>query len=364
MRDYRFSTSLRAVIAAYSAICLLAPIALLAQAATPPPVVHVIATGGTISNAATGGQRRTGEELIAAIPGIERYATVTVEQFSNIASGSITPQHMKQIADRINEVFRTRPEVKGIVVTHGTDTMEETAFFLDLTTASCGPVVVTGAMRQATAVGADGPANLFNSVRVAASPDAASRGTLVLLNDEVFTARSVSKTNTVRTNAFEAPVVGVAGVVDPDGIVFYHKPERTDCGKPIFDVAAVTAFPRVDIIYTYAGADDILIKAAVDAGAKGLVLAGAGAGATTPGQSTGVGQARDKGVFIVTSSRTGSGRVSVGGGAGRGGAAAAADRGPAYGAGTLNPQKARVLLMLGLATGASAARILELLREP
>ena len=358
MRDHRFSRFAGAI-AALAALSITSPAGGSAQDSLP--TVHVIATGGTISNTGTGGTRRTGEELIAAIPGIDRYARLTVEQFSNVPSGSITPTHMKQIADRVNEVFRTRAEVKGVVVTHGTDTLEETAFFLDLTVGSCAPVIVTGAMRQATAIGADGPANLFNAIRAAASAGAASRGTLVLLNDEIFTARSVAKLNTVRTDAFEAPVSGVEGVVDPDGIVFFHKPERTDCTKPIFDVATVSAFPRVDIVYVYAGADSVMIQAAVDAGAKGLIVAGAGAGASTPGQSAALARARDKGVFILTSSRTGSGRVApgrVGGAAGT-----ATQRAPQSGAGTLNPQKARVLLMLGLAVGADAAHILELVRR-
>jgi L-asparaginase len=221
-------------------------------------------------------------------------------------------------------------------------------------------VIVTGAMRQATAVGADGPANLFNAVRVAASPAAASRGTMVLLNDEVFTARSVTKVNTVRTNAFEAPVTGVAGVVDPDGIVFFHKADRDDCARPVFDVGQVSGFPRVDVVYVYAGADSVMIQASVDAGAKGLILAGAGAGATTPVQSRAIARARDRGVFVITSSRTGSGRVSPG----RGATGANTQRAPQLGAGSLNPQKARILLMLGLATGAEPPRIAELIRLP
>jgi L-asparaginase type II len=348
------------ILAALAPLAAAFPNPLLAQGNTLP-TVHVIATGGTISN--TGAARRTGDELVSAIPGIERYATVTVEQFSNVASGSITPQHMKQIADRVNEVYRTRPEVKGVVVTHGTDTLEETAFFLDLASATCNPVVVTGAMRQATAVGADGPANLFNAIRVAATSDAAARGTLVLLNDEIFTARSVSKVNTVRTNAFEAPVAGVAGVVDPEGVVFYHKPERDSCDKPIFDIAPISSFPRVDVIYVHSGADSVVIDAVVAAGAKGLIIAAAGAGATTPGQGSALARARDKGGFIVTSSRKGSGRVTVGRGA-AGGGAAASTRGPQIGAGTLNPQKARILLMMALATGASTEKIVELFRLP
>src|SRR5688572_20372014 len=215
------------------------------------PDVHVIATGGTISN--TGGDRLTGEQLVKSLPGIERIARVTVEQFTNVASGSITHDNWRDLALRINELYRTRPDVRGIVVTHGTDTMEETAYFLDLTVASCRPVIVTGAMRQATAIGADGPANLFDAIQTAASPDAERRGTMVLLNDEIYAARDVTKLHTTSPDAFGAPTRGPLGAA-ARGVDFFQPPTRSECDRAPFEVTASTVFPRVDVVYTYIGA--------------------------------------------------------------------------------------------------------------
>jgi L-asparaginase len=316
------------------------------------PAVHVIATGGTISNV-SGRARRTGDELVASLPGIERIARVTVEQFSNVASGSITPDHWRAIATRINELYRTRPELRGVVVTHGTDTLEETAYFLDLTVASCRPVIVTGAMRQASAAGADGPANLYNSIRAAAAPASERRGTLVLLNDEIFVARDVTKTSTLRTDAFTSPGTGAIGVTDPDGVRYFHPPDRPTCGTAEFDIAALPEFPRVDVVYSYSGADSVAIAAFVAAGARGLVVAGIGAGAATPPQGAALQRARMSGVTVIVSSRTGSGRVPQGNSIPE----VRAGRGLQMGAGTLSPQKARILLMLALASTNDPARI-------
>ena len=313
------------------------------------PAVHVIATGGTISN--TGGERLTGEELVKSLPGIERIARVSVEQFTNVASGSITQSNWRDLALRINELYRTRPELRGIVVTHGTDTMEETAYFLDLTVASCHPVIVTGAMRQATAIGADGPANLFDAISTAASPSAAGRGTMVLLNDEIFAARDVTKIHTSRPDAFDSPTRGPLGDVTRR-VAFYHPPSRAACAQAEFAVTPTTVFPRVDIVYTYLGADSVIVQALVDAGAKGIVVAGAGAGATTPAQGAALRRARERGVAVVTASRTGSG--SVGMGSGRGGQPG---QGPQLGAGDLTPQKARIRLMLSLTQSADPAEV-------
>ncbi|MEJ7812746.1 MAG: asparaginase [Gemmatimonadaceae bacterium] len=346
-----------------SAVTLAAPLAaslgasLGAQAA--PPAVHVVATGGTISN--TGGpNRRTGDELVRGIPGIETVATVTVEQFSNVASGSITPAHWKAIALRVNELFRTRSDLRGVVVTHGTDTMEETAYFLDLTVRSCHPVIVTGAMRLATDVGADGPANLRNAIRAAATPDAEGRGTMVLLNDEIFAARDVTKMNTSRMDAFAAPGMGAEGVADPDAVAFRRPaPRRSACAAAPFAIAEGTQLPRVDIVYSYAGADSVAIQALVAAGAKGIVIAGVGRGGSTPAQSAALQRATEKGVIVVISSRTGSGRVPVG----AADSAPSSGRGATVGAGDLNPQKARILLMLALAAGYDAAKIADAFRK-
>ncbi len=339
---------------AIAAVAALLAAASVLRAQDTLPVVHVIATGGTISN--TGGDRLTGEELIKSLPGIDRVAKVTVEQFTNVASGSITQTNWRDLALRINELYRTRPEIRGIVVTHGTDTMEETAYFLDLTVASCRPVIVTGAMRQATAIGADGPANLFDAISTAALPSAEGRGTMVLLNDEIFAARDVAKVHTTRPNAFDSPTRGPLGDVTRR-VEFYHPASRTGCSQPQFTLTPTTVFPRVDIVYAYLGADSVIVQALVDAGARGIVVAGAGSGATTPAQGAALRHAREKGVAIVTASRTGSGSVGTGGGRGAG------TQAPQLGAGDLSAQKARIRLMLALTQTTDPARLIELFTE-
>jgi L-asparaginase len=330
-------------------LLLAAPLA--AQSAPIP--VHVLATGGTISNTAAA-DRRTGNELVDGLPGVERIATVSVEQFSNVASGAITLEQWLAMARRIDELFRTRPELGGIVVTHGTDTMEETAYFLELTVGDCRPVVVTGAMRRATDVGPDGPANLFNSIRLAAAPAARRLGAVVLMNDEIFPAREVTKVNTSRMDAFEAPGAGPLGVADPDTIVFHREPVSRRCGRPAFDVAALAELPRVDVVYSYQGADGALIRAAADAGARGIVIAGVGRGGSTPGQGEALREVAERGVVVVRSNRTGSGRVPVGSGGMMGGSVGADD---------LTPQKARILLMLALTRTSDPERIREIFEQ-
>jgi L-asparaginase len=251
--------------------------------------------------------------------------------------------------------------VSGVVVTHGTDTLEETAYFLDLTVGSCRPVVVTGAMRNPTMVAPDGPANLYNAVRVAASPEAAGRGAMVMLNDEILSAREAEKTNTTRLNAFTAPTGGVLGVTDGDRVAFSRPPSRADCAVPRFELGARTDLPRVDIVYSYVGADSVLIDAAVAAGARGIVVASVGQGGTTPGQRRALRRAVERGVFVVSSSRTGSGRVPAGDADALDGWRAG--RGAMIGAEELNAQKARVLLMLALARSADARDVLASFRR-
>lgn len=325
-----------------------------AQAA---PRVHVLATGGTISNLGDSA-RRTGSELVAGIPGIEGIATVTVEQFSNVASSSVTQEMWRRLADRIRQMQSGADAPAGYVITHGTDTMEETAYFLSLTVGGCEPVIVTGAMRQANAVGADGPANLRNSIRVAVAPAARGRGAMVLMNDELFAARDVTKSNTTRLNAFTAPDAGVLGLADPDTVVF-HRPAPAACAPPRYDLASLGDFPRVDVVYAYIGADSVAVDALVNAGARGLVLAGVGRGGTTPAMGRALRRATDRGVTVVISNRTGSGRVGAGSPADSL-ATLPAGRGATIGATDLNPQKARVLLMLALAARTNAQGIAEL----
>lgn len=355
MSRSRFAAAV-ALVATAGVAC--APLQSLGQRTGPRPRVHVIATGGTISNMGAD-PRKTGAELISGIPGVTEVADVTVEQFSNVASGAISQEMWLDLARRIRTLTSEPNPPAGVVITHGTDTMEETIFFLDLVVGGCAPVIITGAMRQANAVGADGPANLLNSIRVAASPAARGRGALLLLNDEIFSARDVTKSNTTRLNAFTAPGVGPIGITDPDGI-FWSTPTPTACPAPKVDIARVQAIPRVDIVYAYIGADSVLVDALVTAGAKGLVVAGVGRGGTTPSQGRALRRAQEQGVVVVTSNRTGSGRV--------GGsldparlAELPAGRGASIGAGDLNPQKARIVLALALAAGLSPADVAVLL---
>jgi L-asparaginase len=322
------------------------------------PRVHVIATGGTISNMGND-PRRTGSELVAGIPGLADIADVTAEQFSNVASGSITQEMLRDLAKRLRTLFAEPNPPAGVIVTHGTDTMEETAFFLDLTVGGCSPVILTGAMRQANWAGADGPANLYNSVRLAASPEARNRGAFVLMNDEIFLAREVTKSNTTRLNAFSAPEAGPAGVTDPDGI-FFRTPAPATCAPPLVNIDAIQNFARVDIVYSHIGADSAVVDALVAAGARGLVVAGVGRGGTTPSQGRALRRATEKGVIVVISNRTGGGRVgrptnpeSL--------RSLAAGSGATIGAGDLNPQKARMLLTLALSAGMTPSQIATLI---
>lgn len=326
-----------------------------AGAQEPKPRVHVIATGGTISNMGSD-PRRTGTELVAGIPALAEVANVTAEQFSNIASGAITLDMWRGLALRVRAVLADS-NAAGVIITHGTDTMEETIYFLDLTVGGCAPVIITGAMRQANAVGADGPANLLNAVRVAAHPASRGRGALLLMNDEIFSARDVTKSNTTRLNAFTAPGVGPIGVTDPDGI-YFHRQAPASCPAARFDIDRLAALPRVDVVQAYIGADSVLIDALVAAGAKGIVLAGVGRGGSAPSQGRALRRAVERGVVVAISNRTGSGRVGdrdlerL--------ATLPAGSGATIDAADLNPQKARVLLMLGLAAGLSPAEIAKL----
>lgn len=330
-------------------LLLLAPAPALRAQGAPAPV-HLIATGGTISN--TGGDRLSGDALVGALPELERVAALTVEQFSNVSSGDLSLEQWRALARRINELFRSRPELAGVVVTHGTDTLEETAYFLELTVADCRPVVVTGAMRRATAPGADGPANLLGAIRLAASPRARGLGTVVVMNDQALPAREATKLHTSRVDAFAAPEVGPAALLDPDSLVLLPPSTRRSCGRRAFDVGGPAQLPRVDIVYGYQGADGELVRAAVRAGARGIVYAALGRGGSTPGQRAALREAAARGVVVATSSRTGAGRVPTGD-----------PSDGAIGAGDLNPQKARVLLMLALTRTRDPAEIARIFAE-
>jgi L-asparaginase len=271
------------------------------------PHVHMLATGGTISN--RDGGRLTAEDLAKSMPGLDDHARLTYEQFANVASSSLTLDQWLALSRRVNELFASDKALAGVVVTSGTDTLEETAFFLHLTVKDVRPVVVVGSMRNPSTLGYEGAANLLEAVRVAAAPVARDQGVLVVLNDEINSARDVTKTDALRLQTFQSREYGKLGVVDRDRVFLRRAITQRHTADSEFDVSAVKELPRVDIIMTYQEAPGDLIKAAVDAGAKGIVVATAGAGATSGTQNDGLDYAAQKGVFIVTATRTGAGRI-------------------------------------------------------
>jgi L-asparaginase len=333
-----------------------------APAAPDLPRVRLVATGGTISNRSGG--RLTAEELIASMPTVSRYAKPEHEQFSNTASSSLSLEQWLALAKRINQIYKEDPGLAGIVVTSGTDTLEELAYFLNLTVRSDKPVAVVGSMRNPSTLGYEGSANLLEGFRVAASPAARGRGVMVVLNDEINAAREATKTDALRLNTFQTRGYGILGVVDSDRVVFYRKVEKKHTADSEFDANAIASLPRVDVVLTYQGAPGDLIKAAVDNGAKGIVVATAGAGANSGTQGEGIAYALEKGVFVVTTTRAGSGRI-----AGRPrvvNPAAGATPNPrdrAIAGEDLAPVKARILLMLALATTQNPAEIQRMFLE-
>ena len=335
------------------------------------PRVRLIATGGTISNRQGG--RLSHEDLVKSVPNLDRYARVESEQFANVASSQLTLDQWLQLARRINELFARETDLAGIVVTSGTDTLEETAYFLNLTVHDPRPVVVVGSMRNPSTLGYEGAANLLQGFRVAASAASRGRGVLVVLNDEINAAREVTKTDALRLHTFQTRGYGVLGVVDSDGVVFYRDVVKRHTADSEFDPRAITSLPRVDVIVVYQGASGDLIKAAVDFGAKGIVLATAGAGATSGTQQDGIRYAAGKGVFVVSSTRAGAGRIPVrrtaGGPQRQGDEREDARREDEQrrrfmlGAEDLAPVKARILLMLALAKTREPAEIQRIFSE-
>lgn len=325
-----------------------------AASSTPSglPRVRLVATGGTISNRSGG--RLSAEELVASIPGIERYVRPEFEQFANVASGSLTLKQWVGLANRINAIFTEDADLAGVVVTSGTDTLEETAYFLDLTVRTDKPVVVVGSMRNPNALGYEGFANLLEGYRVAADPRSRGKGVLVVLNDEINSARDVTKTDAHRLDTFQSRTYGILGVVDSDRIVYYRDVVKRHAGTSEFDVSAIDELPRVEVVMTYQGATGDVIKAMVDQGAKGIVIAAAGAGATSGTQDEGIRYAIEKGVFIVITTRTGGGRIAS--------RSSSSARLQIQGE-DLAPIKARILLMLALTKTRDAAEVQRMFSE-
>ncbi len=311
------------------------------------PAVAILATGGTIAGSAesqtqagyTSGQVGV-EVLLAAVPQLETVARVSGEQVANVGSQDMDDAIWLRLAGRVNELAGS-PEVNGIVITHGTDTIEETSYFLNLVSATKKPVVLTAAMRPSTALSADGPLNIFNAVAVAADPAAAGRGVLVVVNDDIHGARAITKTHTTDVQTFHSPERGLMGTTLYGVNTFFRPPYRMHTADSEFSLAGVTTLPRVDVLYMNAGFSADLIDSAVASGAKGLVIAGVGNGNMTGPAQAAVARAVQKGVVVVRSSRVPSGatgrNVEVND-----------DELGTIAAGELNPAKARILLKLAL----------------
>lgn len=339
------------------AVLLLAALPAAGQAGQAPlPNIVVLATGGTIAGAAasdvqagyTSGQVGV-EQLLAAVPQARKIASLRGEQISNIGSQDMNDEVWLKLARRVNQLV-AMPDVAGVVITHGTDTIEETAYFLNLVVKSKKPVVLTAAMRPSTALSADGPLNFYNAVAVAANPEAAGRGVLVVVNDWIHGAQSLTKTSTTAVQTFLSPLRGLIGTVAYGGCEFYRLPVGRHTVDSEFSLDKVTVLPRVDIILAHEEMDGMLINAAAAGGAKGIVIAGVGNGNMTKAGLEALAAAAKKGVVCVRSSRVATGNV------GRNvevdddklGLVASLD---------LNPQKARVLLRLALTVTSEPARI-------
>jgi L-asparaginase len=312
------------------------------------PRVAILATGGTIAGSASGrgaigynAGEVSADDLIRAVPGIDKLARLTTEQVSSIGSQDMNEAVWFQLARRIDQILGPGG-ADAVVITHGTDTMEETAFFLANVLHTDKPVVMVGSMRPSTAISADGPANLYEAVEVAASDSAKGRGVLVVLNDTIHSARFVQKTNTTSVQTFESPASGPVGFVDPASVRFVQ-PARAGASKP-YALPAQPPLPRVEIVYAYAGMDAGPVEDAIRRGAKGIVLAGVGDGNASKAAIAALADAAKHGVVVIRASRVGSGfvnrNVEVNDDASR--FAVSLD---------LNPQKARVLAQLLIASG-------------
>jgi L-asparaginase len=309
--------------------------------------VVILATGGTIAGAAASGTQAaytsgavTIDAMIAAVPGMTNMANIKGEQISNVGSQDMSFEIMLKLAKRINELQKVS-DVDGIVITHGTDTMEETAFFLNLVVKGDKPVVMVGSMRPSTAVSADGPLNLYNAVGVAVDPNARGRGVLVVMNDWIHAAHSLTKTSTTAIQTFMSPLRGVVGVATYGKNDFYNTPQWKHTSASEFDVTNVNKLPRVDIIFACADMPPDLIDASVANGAKGIVIAGVGNGNMNKASLEAAARAAKKGVVVVRSTRVATGSV------GRN-VEVNDDEMGFVASDELNPQKARLLLSLAL----------------
>ncbi|APP14513.1 type II asparaginase [Bacillus altitudinis] len=308
--------------------------------------IKVLATGGTIAGSSDSNTDTTGyksgalgiDKVIASVPQLKDIANVTGEQVANVGSENVDNALLLKLAKRVNQLLND-DQVDGIVVTHGTDTLEETAYFLHLVVKSDKPVVVVGSMRPASAISADGPLNLYHAVKIASTKEAKGKGVMVTLNDRIASARFITKTNTTTTDSFKSLEQGYIGEVAGEVVSFYNEPTRKHTADSEFDISKLKELPQVDILYGYQNDQKYVYDAAVKAGAKGIVVAAAGNGTMSTEAINGATDAVKKDVVIVRSSRAGNGIVTH---------EKMDDEHHFVSSDSLNPQKARILLMLAL----------------
>jgi L-asparaginase len=313
------------------------------------PKVAFIGTGGTIASMGRGpldlqdygatGNLMHADELLAHWPETASVADVIAVRYRAIVSPAIGFPEWKALAALCGQLVAEHPDLAGIVIGHGTATLEETAYFLNLTVKVAVPVVLVGAQRPSSALSTDAGLNLVNAIRVAASPDSRDMGVLVVLNDEIHAAREVTKTSTMRLQTFRTPDFGVLGHADGDAVAYYRRPIRHHAPDTAFDVSMVEALPRVDIAYSYAGGDGVAVRAFMAAGARGIIAAGFAPGYCPPRDIEALTEAATQGIVVVQSTRAGSGRTFRGTKLRQAGFLIADN---------LNPQKARILLALAL----------------
>ncbi|WP_027818331.1 asparaginase [Paraburkholderia bannensis] len=319
------------------------------------PRIAVLATGGTIAGSAPDAANTAGyqagvigvAQLLAAVPGLDAVAQIHAEQVASVDSKDMSFALWTTLVQRVNELLAS-DDIDGVVITHGTDTLEETAYVLHLAVKSAKPVILTAAMRPASALSADGPLNLLNAVTLAASGQAGGQGVLVAFNNRIHCARDVAKVSTYAVDAFQSPEIGALGWVQDGRVEFQRRALRPHTVDTPFhaDKLTETQWPHVEIVTSYAGVSRIAVDALVSAGVRGIVVAGTGNGSIHATLQQALGDAVAQGIAVVRASRVGSGHVMHNG-------AAKDDALGFVSAGTLSPFKARVLLMLALAAGTS-----------
>jgi len=329
------------------------------------PRVALIGTGGTISSIGRGsldlweymdaGRKAEPDELLVRFPEVAEAGEIVPVGFRAMSSANVGPADWLALDAAVHAAVAREAPLDGVVITHGTATLEETAYFLNLTLKVDATVVVVGSQRPATGLSSDAGLNLLNAVRVAGAPEARGLGVLVLLNDEIQAAREVTKASTLRLETFRSPDLGMLGYADPDGrVAIYRMPSRRHAPATEFDVRGRSDLPRVDVTLSYAGADGAAVRAFVAAGARAIVAASLPPGVTTPAEADALMEARRRGVIVVLSSRAGSGRVLP--------RTVLRERGFVV-ADNLNPQKARVLAMLALTRTDDVAEVQRIFDE-